>query len=515
MQKLNSDMHTENLKLQKLLQQSKGDTSNLESQLAQAKEEHEEAVSTYMIQIYKMKTEHETDEILNQELKQENFELHSKLLLTQNHSEEIEERMNEITRDKRQLEGRLQSLENQLKMKTNEAGLAIRDLTMKEEEYASLQEKMQQVENELSDLHLTAKNYLSQIEQLEKESKEQDSKRIENIPVEKSKEAAPALEAQEITSPKKRELTVTPIHTPAPLHSSSPFPFSPTRSLSSTEGQSEIVTQMKSQLEDLQRLLVHKSGQDVSDTEITVIQELLEMNKALEESISSQQRWYNSELTTRDNLIEDLQKLLTFLKSHLSESVSQTTENVRVIPELIQAMCDRIESLPTSNEMTTPADEAKDDHQRVQELKDLLEKSMDDVREGEKKRLQLENIINRQRNELKVINHQLGKAKTLELKHSKEKEEREKQLEETNTSLQNKQMELMQLRETVEKLNTSSMPSLHNREERRRGSGSTDEDDDLDLLQSSLQKKYSLTLVQEMKGEIHRMMAVSYFNHCF
>lgn len=511
MQKLNTNMHSENLKLQKLLQQSKDDKSSLESHLAQVKEEHEEAVSTYMVQIYKMKTEHETDEILNQELKQENFELHSKLLLTQNHSEETEERLNEITREKRQLEGRLQSLENQLKMKTNEAGLAIRDLTMKEEDYASLQERMQEVENELSDLRLTAKNYLSQIEQLEKESKEQDSKRIANV--EESKEVDPALEAQELISPKKRELTVTPIHTPAPLHSSSPFPFSPTRSLSSAEGQSEIVTQMKSQLEDLQRLLVHKSGQDVSDTELTVIQELLEMNNALEESIASQQRWYNSELTTRDNLIEDLQKLLTFLKSHLSESVSQTTENAQVIPELIQAMCDRIESLPRSSEVTTPAD----DDQRIQELKELLEKSMGDVKEGEKKRLQLEDIINRQQNELKVINHQLGKAKTLELKQSKEREEREKQLKEKNTSLQNKQMELLQLRETVERLNTSSMPSLHSREVRK-GSGSSDEeeDDDLELLHSSLQKKYSLNLLQEMKGEIQQMnkemIAVSYSN---
>lgn len=518
-------MKAEALKLQRLLKQSQEDKFNLESELAQVKEDNEETLSSYVIQMDDMKMENES---LHRELEQKDLEFRSKLLLAQNHSEEMEEKVSEIMRSRKQLEGKLQSMEYQLKVKTNEAGLAIHDLMKKEEDYTTLEDKMEKMKDELSDLRATIVAY---------ENKSEASKQ------EKMREVYIEPAAQDQT-PSKRRITATPIHSPIPLLSSSPLPLSPTnKSISSAEGQSDIVSQMKLQLEDLQKLLVNKSGQDMSDTEMTVIQELLEMNNALEESIASQQRWYNSEMAERDSLIEDLQRLLVFLKSHITENCSkiigQTTENLQIVPELIQAMCERIASLTTNVEMKLNGmsysqedgemvsfriDQERgeersnsDDHQRIIELQGLLEKSTNELKEGEEKRLELEAIIKRQRNELKFINHQLGKAKTLEVQQNKEKEEREKELREKDTNLQNKQIELMQLRETVEKFQTSSMPSLHLTQVKERGeeergrtgsteSGSTGgEEDELDVLQSSLQKQFGITLVEEVRGEIQRM----------
>lgn len=518
-------MKAETLKLQRLLEQSQEDKFNLESELAQVKEDNEETLSSYVIQMDDMKMENES---LHRELEQKDLEFRSKLLLAQNHSEEMEEKVSEIMRSRKQLEGKLQSMEYQLKVKTNEAGLAIHDLMKKEEDYTTLEDKMEKMKDELSDLRATIVAY---------ENKSEASKQ------EKMREVYIEPAAQDQT-PSKRRITATPIHSPIPLLSSSPLPLSPTnKSISSAEGQSDIVSQMKLQLEDLQKLLVNKSGQDMSDTEMTVIQELLEMNNALEESIASQQRWYNSEMAERDSLIEDLQRLLVFLKSHITENCSkiigQTTENLQIVPELIQAMCERIASLTTNvetklNGMSYSQEDGEmvsfridqergeersnsDDHQRIIELQGLLEKSTNELKEGEEKRLELEAIIKRQRNELKFINHQLGKAKTLEVQQNKEKEEREKELREKDTNLQNKQIELMQLRETVEKFQTSSMPSLHLTQGKERGeeergrtgsteSGSTGgEEDELDVLQSSLQKQFGITLVEEVRGEIQRM----------
>lgn len=518
-------MKAEALKLQRLLEQSQEDKFNLESELAQVKEDNEETLSSYVIQMDDMKMENES---LHRELEQKDLEFRSKLLLAQNHSEEMEEKVSEIMRSRKQLEGKLQSMEYQLKVKTNEAGLAIHDLMKKEEDYTTLEDKMEKMKDELSDLRATIVTYENKIEASKQE------KTIE-VYIE------PAAQDQ---TPSKRRITATPIRSPIPLLSSSPLPLSPTnKSISSAEGQSDIVSQMKLQLEDLQKLLVNKSGQDMSDTEMTVIQELLEMNNALEESIASQQRWYNSEMAERDSLIEDLQRLLVFLKSHITENCSkiigQTTENLQIVPELIQAMCERIASLTTNmetklNGMSYSQEDGEmvsfridqergeertnsDDHQRIIELQGLLEKSTNELKEGEEKRLEMEAIIKRQRNELKFINHQLGKAKTLEVQQNKEKEEREKELREKDTNLQNKQIELMQLRETVEKFQTSSMPSLHLTQVKERGeeergrtgsteSGSTGgEEDELDVLQSSLQKQFGITLVQEVRGEIQRM----------
>ena len=231
-----------------------------------------------MIQMDDMKMENES---LHRELEQKDLEFRSKLLLAQNHSEEMEEKVSEITRSRKQLEGKLQSMEYQLKVKTNETGLAIHDLMKKEEDYTTLEDKMEKMKDELSDLRATIVTYESKIEA----SKQEKTREVYIEPA-----------AQDQT-PSKRRITATPICSPIPLLSSSPLPLSPTnKSISSAEGQSDIVSQMKLQLEDLQKLLVNKSGQDMSDTEMTVIQELLEMNNALEESIASQQRWYNSEM---------------------------------------------------------------------------------------------------------------------------------------------------------------------------------------------------------------------------
>ena len=110
-----------------------------------------------------------------------------------------------------------------------------------------------------------------------------------------------------------------------------------------------------------------------------------------------------------------------FLKSHITENCSkiigQTTENLQIVPELIQAMCERIASLTTNvetklNGMSYSQEDGEmvsfgidqergeersnsDDHQRIVELQGLLEKSTNELKEGEEKRLELE-VINKE-----------------------------------------------------------------------------------------------------------------------
>lgn len=506
--------------------------ATLEYQFNKIKREKEETIK----EVEEMRIQVLSNEEMTQALKQENLELHSNLILSQNNGDLLEDKCDVLVNEIQQFQSKIHSLEQELKMKSNETGLAIHDLTMKEEDCLVLQEKVETLENELHQLQANENHHISQISQLQNklETANREKSDLETSLLEKTLSST-------TSPPLAHELSLSPVgHERSKIANSSFFfptsPFSPNHSFASnsTGGRSEIVTQMKTQLEDLQRILVQKGGQDITDEDMTVIQELLDMNTTLEENMADQRRWYDSEMNHRDEQIENYRKQVEFLKSSLTQSCNkmmlEMTQNIQELPVLMDAMSQRVSSLlvkvqniektidkrGVTGEAGT-VEEIKEQLrmslESVKNLQDSLEMTERDLEESEKKRIKLEEIITRQRNELELVNHYLGKAKSLELQYDREKEEKEKQLLEKDKDLHSKSIEILQLREKVKIFNeerVSSMPNLHMVEyelEEPDTSHSMEDlaEEDIDLLRSGLQQTVGVTLVQEVRGELKRM----------
>lgn len=570
-----------------------------------------------------MKEELMSYQEINRAMQQENLELQSQLLVSQNNNDQLEESNEEYSSKIQHLEGRIEAQERELKMKKTESGLANYDLVKKQEECAVLQEKIQKLEKEVVCLHTDKDNLCTHISQLKtqldsvlkeksqtEESYQEAMKETTNIRQQLTKAlnetdslkdqivslSSPLVpSSNESSSPMKAQVT-SPATIEESFLLSSPLPlFSPNCSFNSNTSQFEIVSQMKTQLEDLQSILIKKGNEDIIDTELSVIQELLDTNTTLEENIMKQQRWYDSEIAIRDAMIQQLQKDGLYLSESklidiFNRSVLLPAEGLQDTPELIQAMSDRISSLSTvvsniqmklgvrdlhqsialnnvtkelnstrvsvdtyrhevdllstgleksrhslnqSKDEMIALETSKDDEiealcNDLSQLKGDLEeskKSLDalqaslkqkeiDYLEKQKQTKQYEEIIQRQKSELELLNHYLGKAKSLELKYDQEKVEKERQLQEKEQDILSKSMKIHELQEKMKKFN--SLPDLFDTSRddqdvtndvhvRSAGDlGLQELDEDIDALYNGYQEN-GIDLVRELRGEIERI----------
>ena len=584
---------------------------------------HQTQIVEYTTQIAHMKEELMSYQDINQAMQQEILDIQSQLLLSQNNNDQLEDSIEEYSSKIQHLERRIEAQERELKMKKTESGLANYDLVKKQEECAALQEKVQKLEKEVICLHTDKDDLCTRYSKLKTQldSALKEKSQAEEGYQEATKEATnirqqltnalnetnslkdqmislsspPIPSSSESSSPMKAQVT-SPAAIEESFLFSSPLPlFSPNCSFNSNTSQFEIVSQMKTQLEDLQSILIKKGNEDVNDTELSVIQELLAINTTLEENIMKQQRWYDSEMAIRDAMIQQLQKD----ESHLSESnlidifdrsVLLSAEGLQDTPKLIQAMSNRISSLSTavSNIQMKLADRdlrqsfalnnvmkelnstrvsvdtyrhevdllstgleksrqnlnqskdemialeaSKDDEiealrEDLSQLKGELEeskKNLDaiqasleqkeiDYREKGKQTKQYEEIIQRQKSELELLNHYLGKAKSLELKYDQEKVEKEKQLQEKEQDILSKSIKIHELQEEMKKFN--SLPDLFDtsRDDKDvttgihvRSAGDLDLqelNEDIDALYNGYQES-GVDLVGELRGEIERI----------
>ena len=290
-----------------------------------------------------------------------------------------------------QLEEKVEGQERELRMKKGEIGIAIFDLSQKEEECLLLQEKVQKLEKELTRLHLSHDEHLDQRDaeikdlktklansklQLDEQKEILSQKQIEIDNARKEIE----LKQQELTDALNQvisyEKQLTALHDDtAPIASPTPSPkepfvsdgleqslaLSPNQSLNSSSGQTEIVSQMKTQLQDLQRILLNKSGEEDVDSELSVVQELLTINTSLEEAMVKQQQWCETEVRTRDSVINHLQNQLAnadrpvlthiagisadTLQRIIEKALQDFSEIFKATPQLVQNLTDRITHL--------------------------------------------------------------------------------------------------------------------------------------------------------------------------
>lgn len=283
-------------------------------------------------------------------LKLEHLELQSQLLTSKNNEKTLDESCKTHYQAIKQLQMKIESQERELKMRKSESGLAIHDLTKKEEECSTLQEKVQTLECELLRLHATKEQHLEDIgeleTQLEKARFELKLSTNENTQLQEdlnssldevTKHTEELSEAYKQISSLQDQLSssknvVSPTATQEEafiLHSASLLP-SPNRSISSSTDQSEILFQMKSQLQQLQKVLVNKGGEEDTDSELSVVKELLAINTTMEESLMNQQQWHDAIIASKEDHIR-------MLENHLAEAdhpvITTSSEKVRISKE--------------------------------------------------------------------------------------------------------------------------------------------------------------------------------------
>ena len=282
-------------------------------------------------------------------LKLEHLELQSQLLTSENNEKKLDESCKTHYQAIKQLQMKIESQERELKMRKSESGLAIHDLTKKEEECSTLQEKVQTLECELLRLHATKEQHLEDIgeleTQLEKARFELKLSTNENTQLQEdlnssldevTKHTEELSEAYKQISSLQDQLSssknvVSPTATQEEafiLHSASLL-ASPNRSISSSTDQSEILFQMKSQLQQLQKVLVNKGGEEDTDSELSVVKELLAINTTMEESLMNQQQWHDAIIASKEDHIRMLENQL----AEADHPVITTSEKVRISRE--------------------------------------------------------------------------------------------------------------------------------------------------------------------------------------
>ena len=313
-----------------------------------------------------------------------------------------------------------ESQERDLKRTRNESRLAIHDLTKKEEECSTQQEKVMKLENELLRLHGTNNQQMSHLVQLESylSEKESEMRILIDANNEMEDKLNTALEALRFGNSVRKTSEEEDDEAIIPFALTSPRVFSPDLSYSSSVGQTDILYQMKNQLHQLQTVLIDKSGEEGSEIELSFVQELLQMNTSLEDNLIHQHQAYDLLVLRKDEEIEKLKSLLA----------SDETVNSGLRQE-IALMQDSINELKTKEE------------RRREVYSNLEDELMKEKKNGEFQK----GIIDRQIEEIKKLNHYLGKARSKQVQLDTEKEKMDMQIQQQEKELMNQSLYIQEL----------------------------------------------------------------------
>lgn len=457
--------------------------------------------------MYSLKQENLHLQEIKQELQDTSLSLEIQVLDLQGSLAEFEDSDAKKARAIAQLEEKMEGKDRELRTKKGEIGIAIYDLSQKEDECVLLHEKVQKLEKELTRLHLSHNESLAVIEE-QKQILSQQEVEIDNAHKLRQQAAPPPLTSDEL------EQSFL-------LQSPTMQAVSPNQSLNSSTGQTEIVGQMRAQLKDLQKILLNKSGEEDVDSELSVMQELLVINTNLEEVMAKQQHWYETEIKTRDSIINHLQDQLanadqpilthiagitvSGLREIVEKALQEFSEAFKTTPQQIQSLTDRITHLMwTANGIQMALDDQYSQHKacmddlsldldssrvtvgsyrsemsllstglrqsqnqlnksreelaelemskdkEIVDLKDEVkqlqsdfqnaqmeaENLMQEVLKEKEKNHRGDSVIQRQKNELELLNHYLGKAKGLQLESDRALREKEDEINSNSLKIQ-------------------------------------------------------------------------------
>ena len=536
----------------KLLEaQHAAEIQKMEEAMATEKAELEKQLGTSQQEVQLL---HET----KQELESANIDLHSRLVSLQEEYSKMEEHNEEQVLALQQLVNlkenytRDDAQERKLKTLQAELALAIHDLTAKEQECWELQEKVDQIEEGLNDSEVDRliqdlENLKDQRHELQNQLKSTEGQLVEgrdqllktnqenaqlklardqlNEDLARAISEANSLRQQlqklEEEALKKRDeqsigeestdgviLNVVPIEEPVLqevraqetyelLLPSSMLDQSANTSHSSqdTTQHEEIVKQMKSQLEELQSILIGRHPDDSSSSELSLVQELLVSNQSLLAQLRQKQRNEPhlqvptipkaSEMAA--SLLDSLSAELIGKVDHLGRRITAAATTVSQVQFTLEerdarhmsaldgllensitpidANLEDVDSSPSEADKKIEAMEMKariltKEVETLKGQKVRLEKALSDqslamdqqLTETEQKITLQEEIIQRMKLEMEKLNYHLGKAKSLQNHYDDDRLEKSKQLEDKEREIVNKSYEIEQLREEVRKV---------------------------------------------------------------
>ena len=480
--------------------------------------------------------------------------LHSKM---EEHSEEqvllLQQQLMNLKENRtRDLEVKIDAQERQLKTLQAELALAIHDLTAKEQECWELQEKVDQIEEGLNDSEIEQltqdlENLRDQRHELQNQLKSSEEQLVEGREqllkenqenaqlkltrdqlnddlaraIDEANTLREQLQKKEEEALKRKDeqsdgeespdsviLNAVPIVEPVlqevkvqesfeiSLPSSFLHDQSVNNSYSSQETtqHEEIVKQMKSQLEELQGILIGRHLDDSTSSEISLVQELLASNQSLLAQLRRKQ--HNEQQHNEPHLLATIPKgsemvasLLGPLSAELVDKVDQlscritaaatTVSQVQFTLEErdarhmsaldgllessiapIDANLEDVDSSPSKAEKTIEVLEMEKEVETLKAEKVHLENTLAEqslamnqkLVEAERKISLQEEIIQRMKLEMEKLNFHLGKAKSLQNHYDDDRLERSKQLEDKEREILNKSHEIEQLREEVRKV---------------------------------------------------------------
>ena len=318
-------------------------------------------------------------------------------------------------------EAKGESQERELRRTRNESRLAIHDLAKKEEEFNTQLEKVTKLERELLWLHNTKDQQADHIAQLEthldgtearvrlliEENSELETKLISAM------EQSVQMQNNTLGSHSSDEDKVLPAVV------TSPTVFSPDESFaSSTGGQTDILHQMKSELEQLQLVLIEKEGQEGSELELSFVHELLQINTSLEENLIQQHQRYDSLVSCKDERIKELENTLDAKTDVINNSTAE--------PIQVQSLQESLVALRA----------------REAEREGLIANLREEL---EKVKLDAEfhnNIAQKQKEEIEKLNHYLGKARFKQILSETETERLGRHIEQQKQEIVNQSIQL-------------------------------------------------------------------------
>ena len=324
------------------------------------------------------------------------------------------------------LKTKAETQDRELRRTRTESRLAIHDLAKKEEEFVTQQEKVMKLERELLWLHNTKDQQANHIAQLENHLDEKESKLqlLSEANAEMQKKLCNALDALQF------QHDAATAHLSGEDANDGPL-FAPdvascrldqTFSSNASAGQNDILHQMKSELEQLQMVLIEKEGKEGSELELSFVHELLQINTSLEESLIQQRQQYDSLVLSKDERIRELEGLLDSADGELA-----TTKEMGLLKECIDTL--------------------KAEQLEREEMLSKLEMELSKERKDAKFH---SNIVHKQKEEIEKLNHYLGKARSKQVQFDTEREKMGKRIEQ-------QQQEIMTIRMHQE---SSSAPEL-------------------------------------------------------
>lgn len=475
-----------------------------------------------------------------QQLDSERTELLSRLTL-------LQEEYTELNRHEKALEKKVDTQDRQLKTKQAELALAIHDLTAKEQECSELQEKMEQMDGGLTEteaeqltrkldtlraekqelqnqLLLHEERLLEGRDQLQKATQENSQlksandelnddlaksinevkilslnlEKLENEALEaKKKEENKEVYGDESADGGSQEQSVVQELQMLESHEIS-LPSSPLNTSYSSQDafshHEEIVKQMKSQLENLQSILISQTGNDSTSSEISIIQELLTSNQTLLAQLKQQQkRLSQHDICVQQQLAAEAERIKSLLNSisavHITDKLDLLEHRLSVASSAISQLQSTLEERDTRHMSAldsllegsaTPennldqADSSQSETEKIKILetennalkeeltmikaqqtlleemsaKEMLEKNQK-LSETERKVRLRDDIIQRQKLEMERLNYHLGKAKVRQNHYDDKIVERNKQIEDKDREILNQSQEIQHLKEEL------------------------------------------------------------------